>query len=469
MNSESLLSVFKKNSLIRETEFLSEDEDSFGFAVRAKNFVEYIKTYDFPLTVGVYGAWGTGKTVFARFMQNLIETKNTSNQSLLESSMLGFMKQSIKTKNTVWFNAVDYKSSGEKISGYLLKSITQKNSVIQWVSVVFFSIFSAFILVFLFVASSYLGFFSPGIFALLSFYGLTKLPGNFDLESIKSITDIFEQKIKLCLLKKFDHAKKFVFIDNVDRLEPKQALQFLEELKSFFASKNNKFSNYCFVVLCDPQILEKDIQDIYGDKVKPSDYLDKLLEIPFVLPAKTDDQRSGFFKNIFIDSVTESQIAQIREVAKDFGLTIRDVKSYLHELGMLFQKAEDEAEKNKFVELIDKFFVLLVLRKKNKDVFDFYESTKKLILPDEDGIGDSSLYFLLKFIKISEVDNEINSDYTKNTFSIHYDRNHLESRLKISSSEKNRIKLFEESLKLVCSSLSLVTEDFEFIFNFFAR
>src|SRR5581483_6682801 len=75
--------------------------------------------------------------------------------------------------------------------------------------------------------------------------------------------------------------KLVIFIDDLDRCLPENAITVLESLKLFFDNR------YCiFVVGIDHDVVEEGIQHRYAGKLSLNgrDYLDKIIQIPFFLP-----------------------------------------------------------------------------------------------------------------------------------------------------------------------------------------
>lgn len=93
-----------------------------------------------------------------------------------------------------------------------------------------------------------------------------------------------------------------IFIDDLDRCLPANALDVLESMKLFF-----DVEGCVFVVGLDREIAEKAVavkyRSIAGKKpaepsISGSDYVKKLFQVPFTLPPITADQLTGYLDNI---------------------------------------------------------------------------------------------------------------------------------------------------------------------------
>ncbi|MCK4734878.1 MAG: hypothetical protein KAT65_20665, partial [Methanophagales archaeon] len=76
--------------MLTDNEIRGVAEDSLQFKAFALTLEEIITTSETPITIGVYGAWGSGKTSLMRMTQELLEKK--------------VLEKDDKIK-TVWFDA----------------------------------------------------------------------------------------------------------------------------------------------------------------------------------------------------------------------------------------------------------------------------------------------------------------------------------------------------------------------------
>jgi KAP family P-loop domain len=98
-----------------------------------------------------------------------------------------------------------------------------------------------------------------------------------------------------------------VFIDDLDRCLPSNALQVLESMKLFF-----DLEGFVFVVGLDQSVIEACINWNYrysnnsgdaisGPPISGQDYIKKLFQVPFNLPAISRDQVDNYLTAIFLD------------------------------------------------------------------------------------------------------------------------------------------------------------------------
>jgi len=142
------------------------------------------------------------------------------------------------------------------------------------------------------------------------------------------------------------HGKRriVVFIDDLDRCLPANALQILESMKLFF-----DFEGFVFVVGLDQEIIEASIDWNYrfssnletrpGPQITGTEYIKKLFQVPFRMPAVSSGQLDDFLTAIFSgagdkDEERDGLLARIRPhldfLVGDSGLNPREVKRYIN-------------------------------------------------------------------------------------------------------------------------------------------
>lgn len=136
-----------------------------------------------------------------------------------------------------------------------------------------------------------------------------------------------------------------VFIDDLDRCLPEGALQVLESMKLFF-----DFDGFIFVVGLDKAVVEAAIDVRYanhhrdgatpagGFRVRGADYIKKIFQVPFALPAVLPANVDEFVDAVALqETLTAEQLDNLetlkwhlRYVATDAGLNPREIKRYIN-------------------------------------------------------------------------------------------------------------------------------------------
>jgi KAP family P-loop domain len=241
-------------------------EDSLGFASTADVIVTAIKNASRrPLTIGVFGGWGSGKT------------------SLMQMVEASLKKGGIKT---VWFNA--WKYSGKEVVW---------NALIQTVLLAMKSDPDV-------QASRYEDFRDRVLSVSLSLakyaakVGTRLIPGGIIREgdvddlwaalssdvkdgSLFEFMNRFEAEFGRLVGEYVGDAYLVVFIDDLDRCLPENAIEVMEALKLYLDR-----ANCVFVIGIEPSIIEAAITLRYGasSNLSASMYLEKIIQLPIAVP-----------------------------------------------------------------------------------------------------------------------------------------------------------------------------------------
>jgi KAP family P-loop domain len=242
-------------------------EDRLGFATTADTIVETIKNASRrPLTVGVFGGWGTGKT------------------SLMQMAEARLKGDQIKT---VWFNAWKY-SGKEVIWNALIQTIllAMKNDP----DVVSQSKREKFKQRVIAV--------SQGLAMYAAKVGTRFIPGGIireeDVDELwKALSSSVEDGSPFEFINRFESEFErlvdeyvgdsylVVFIDDLDRCLPENAIEVMEALKLYLDKANS-----VFVMGVEPSIIEAAISLRYGTNsgLSASKYLEKIVQVPIAVP-----------------------------------------------------------------------------------------------------------------------------------------------------------------------------------------
>jgi len=330
--------------------------DQFGFEKKIPEFVNYVNEYlgkRKSLVVGVYGDYGSGKSVFV----NMVKTKLGINNlyDLLKHKLnLFFLEIKIKfEKNNGRRNTLFYLLKKEQRKGkfivfhswkYQDEQTIWRNFVLKVAkelfcfdynlftvlrnrirlfelkrdfyythtlkSVPLFHILPLTILIIFFYILNYFGIFqnsSNGAVLYSIILGtLSWVVMNLSLfvtertrsslSSIEEFENIFRKTINNCKCDKI-----YIVIENIDRCLPHHSIRLLDSLKAFleeYDERTNK--DLIFLIPCDKNILQLAIEKEYGNsnKLNASTYLDKLIQLPYDLPVCSDKDWKGYVESL---------------------------------------------------------------------------------------------------------------------------------------------------------------------------
>lgn len=242
-------------------------DDHLGFGPTADAIVEAVKGASRrPFTIGVFGGWGTGKT------------------SLMQMVEVRLKRDRIKT---VWFNAWKY-SGKEVIWNALIQTIllamkddpefideSQQDSFKQR----------------LLAVSQALGKYAAKVGTRVIPGGITREEDVDDLwaalssdvkdKSLFEFINRFESEFGRLVDDYVGESYLVVFIDDLDRCLPENAIEVMEALKLYLDK-----ANCVFVIGVEPSIIEAAITLRYGARstLSASMYLEKIVQVPVAVP-----------------------------------------------------------------------------------------------------------------------------------------------------------------------------------------
>lgn len=265
--------------------------DQLGFEPYVKGIESLIRgatSGDLPLAIGVYGPWGSGKSSFMKQLRIKLENPAIGHRSL----------------PTVWFDAWKYDRIDDTRSALIYKILLELRKLSEADTSL-----KAKITDVLNDSSQLLLAFARRTHLKLSFRGLTaEFPSPDELvseaESFQTSVDEFSETFAK-LVKEFlsrvwqrEDGKLVVFIDDLDRCLPENVISSLEALKLFLDE-----APCVFILGLDRTIVEKAIQVHYGtDPGEMSrDYLDKIIQVPFVVPSATSGALKALYEPVVLD------------------------------------------------------------------------------------------------------------------------------------------------------------------------
>lgn len=310
-----------------------------GFEKYASALKDIVEQSDPQFSVGIFGGWGSGKTTLMRAIEKELSDKIVA----------------------VWFNAWRYEKE-EHLIIPLLDAI--RDALVTWATdpKTDPSFRDKAI-----KAASTITKAARAIFAGLAVKA--KLPlievsldanktvaewrdssnekDRQDAESPQSPYHASFKALQESLTEFIQHGKQriIVFVDDLDRCLPSNALQVLESMKLFF-----DLEGFVFVVGLDQKVIEAAINWNYrfsniseGSKAGPpisgADYIKKLFQVPFNLPVISSSQLDGYLSAIFSSAGRQDEdqrklLERVRPhldfLVDDSGVNPREVKRYIN-------------------------------------------------------------------------------------------------------------------------------------------
>lgn len=269
-----------KNLIINEVAIRNGDDDLLNYHPFAKKIQQIIQGYSNnpePLTIGIYGKWGSGKTSLLNLIEKNIEVfhKEEGDKPYIKFHYNPWIYQ---TKEEMLFDFFDTLSrklnySGNenlKNAGKFIKKYSKYLKAIKLsASVGVPKVFNAGISI------------EP--------YEILQRLGE-DLEGKENSLNELKETINNSL--KSSNKKIIVFIDDIDRLDKDEIFTLFKLIKI-----NADFKNLIFIVCLDPNHVAKAIHQRYGnDENAGKIFLEKIINIPLELPLIEEADLNHFVK-----------------------------------------------------------------------------------------------------------------------------------------------------------------------------
>jgi len=263
----------------------------------AEGLVEFIKIADAPITIGIQGGWGSGKTSLINLLQGELEKAGDSlciNVNAWQQSLF-----TAGTGGEIALALLDsvYAGLRKRIEGLdkeLKNRILSPETGLQVVGKLLLGV---------------------GAFATKTAMRTAGLEpaelGSKEQESYRPSQIFSELRGNMAsavqqLVQHSQFKRLVIFVDDLDRIHPNTAVEVLDVLKNILDI------NHCISVLAvDYEVVIKGLQDKFGEKNNDNErefrqYFDKIIQIPFSMPTSAYQDNilpllTGFFDRLRID------------------------------------------------------------------------------------------------------------------------------------------------------------------------
>lgn len=213
-----------------------------------------------PLTLGIFGAWGSGKTSLMRMLKARLDGEAEKN----------------KTK-TLWFNAWRYEGRDEAQSALIhavLAKLAEDQTLLQQAGNLFDRLKKgASVMKVAKVLGKSLLTLTPKIDELVDCF-------KDESEKLAETMEAFDRDFAE-LLKKASISRIVVFIDDLDRCSSTKVIETFETIKLFLNTPS-----CTFVIGADAAKIEQAVAEVYkvAEAKRQQDFLEKIVQIPFNIP-----------------------------------------------------------------------------------------------------------------------------------------------------------------------------------------
>jgi hypothetical protein len=188
------------------------------------------------------------------------------------------------------------------------------------------------------------------------------------------------------------YRKIVIYVDDLDRIEPKEAVKILELLKNIFS-----INGCVFVLAIDYQVVVKGLEDKFGKRTEENEwefraFFDKIIQLPFMMPmgqynigkyVGTLLNQVGFLQNNEIDENTIDNI-----ISYSIGGNPRSLKRLVNSLSLIaiFLKVQNNQNKDILTNKNKKtlLFALVCMQIAYPAIYEFMSKNPNYIEWDSD-------------------------------------------------------------------------------------
>lgn len=452
-----------RSHTVRDIPIGLRGQDELGLVNHAEALADFIASSNTPITIGIQGEWGTGKTSMMRMIEDSLSDKDVA-QGKGKRQAKG-SEVFIPIRINTWEHSLINEPTSclfsimEEIIIELSKADSSLVNLVQAKQTIMRMAKNAASVGAMVTGGSVDGL-SEGLMAPPN---IKTLRGQLD-NAIKKLQENGREKI-------------IIFIDDLDRLEPATAVKTLELLSNLFA-----IEGCVFVIAIDYQVVVKGLVTKYGDPKAENEhefrsFFDKLIQLPFMMPLqsyKVQDYAAhlllsiSYFSSTEIKSMANNQLRLILD--STIGLNPRSIKRLINSLSYLKILNRDSFEQKNVFPLRQTVFALVCFQISFPNVYNLLARNPNFETWDhefvEDVIGKSPAD---RSTLNEEIDRLVRTDETlfdedweKALFKIVWVKNWQRSRLKHISrilniisdeifkgkSDEDKLEIFEVALKI---------------------
>lgn len=319
--NEKDLKLKNKRLGLKDMPIMGNREESLGLSDYSSALSEFIMSCETPITISIQGDWGSGKTSIMNLIKENIERQSDK-------------KNRIKT---IWFNTWQYSQFNLEeylaisLISFFVKEITgQKNEKVKKILNAVTMLGKAAV-----VGTASMAGASD---AVKDSFSCLESENRIDgAMKVKELKDTLEETVSQIIGNNSEQFERIVvFIDDLDRLVPEKAVDFLEVFKIFL-----DIENCVFVLACDYNVVMQGLQQKFGvgeKELKGKSFFDKIIQLPFSMPMGLGD-RQGYIGDLLdkIEANYEYEDLDHYEelIEKSVGFNPRNMKRIFNSLLLL--------------------------------------------------------------------------------------------------------------------------------------
>ncbi len=403
----------RKNVPTNEFDF---GRDVFAEEITSKIIQEHSKS-NASFIFGISADWGEGKTYLLKKIEKKLQNngftiiwfspwKYSEDKITLMRMFIRILNQKLKRPLRINLSDFDRDRTTLKLDFKLL-------ILLIFIGILIFFVYQKFLQSYVYLFTSYSSAFLLLIIPIITGLILKLLAIQQD-QKILSTVDKFDSKLDKILARYWLLRKKVVvFVDDLDRVHPKEAKVVLDGLRTFFDK-----SQLTYIVTGDNKILEDAVAQSMektgdGSSEEGRRFLKKIFNVYWRMPLPSQSQIKSFIKNRLTESpFAKQETDKFSEwMLRYFDLNPRNIERFIETITFnihtlekqnaeLGNEAADEEKKRQIQEVLTNKILLvraLILQEKTFSLFEKIVSNPMLIRDIEksldDGQADLSGFF----------------------------------------------------------------------------
>ena len=403
-------------------------EDNLDIKIHSESLINFIRHSNTPITVGIQGEWGSGKTSLLNSIHHAYSSEPCFRQIWINSweySLLSTPEEALlKIINRIIDELLDSDTDGKT-----------RDNIKEGAK----NIFKGALRIGAQVA---LG--SEAAKVTDELMGSTE-------HSISTLRRHLSDLVTEISVRPTNPYKKIIiYVDDLDRIEPKNAVAILELLKNIFS-----VPNCVFILAIDYQVVVKGLEHKFGKQTHENEwefraFFDKIIQLPFMMPMGQYNigkyvnallLNIGFVKDEGLDDEAITEIIQL-----SIGGNPRAIKRLINSVSLIQifvdtkKKYKEEEDKEKEIagsDTEDKFliFALLCLQIAYPPIYsllvqepDFAKWDDALAIKITKRSEEANETFIKEFENAQQTE-DFNEEWEKVLFRICYDRPRLKPRV----------------------------------------
>jgi Cdc6-like AAA superfamily ATPase len=325
-------------------------DDRLGINDYAQALQTFIENTDTPMTVGIQGEWGSGKTSLMNKIWK--ELEGTETNTRFES---------------IWINTWEHSllKSPEETLISIVNEITRQVSLLNPKSEKAKKMIATGKKVFTGALKLAAGV-TMGLAGKEVADDLLSGQADNSIRELRSnLEDFINSTIEDTSTDEIKNISKIVFyIDDLDRIEPKDAVKILELLKNIFSLK------HCvFILAIDYQVIIKGLKDKFGEKTPENErefrsFFDKIIQLPFTMPISkyhVSEYVISLLEEIgFIDDKNQMPVELVEDILHHtIGGNPRSLKRLINNLSLINIINQIEDKKDGTIDLVKEDSLLI--------------------------------------------------------------------------------------------------------------